>query len=112
MNELTKVIKFSVISVGILSSLTILSSCLIANDDDGRMGRNMPSFESFDLDGDGTISENELKKARAKRMEEKKADGKLLRNSMHQAEFKEIDLDGDCSITEEEFKAYQDKKRK
>jgi Ca2+-binding EF-hand superfamily protein len=75
------------------------------------MGRNMPTFESFDLNSDGHLTENEMKEAREKRVEEKKAEGKMLRNSKDYCEFSKVDSDGDGKVTKDEFKSYQLKRR-
>ena len=105
MNKFTKIIGLSLIAMGMLS---VCSATLSADDN---RGRNMPAFESFDLNEDGAISESELKEAREKRVEEKKAQGRLLRNTKDRPSFKDIDLDGDCEITEEEFAKHQKKMR-
>lgn len=75
------------------------------------MGRNMPTFESYDLNGDGALSETEMDEARAKRMEEKASQGKMLKNSGNQTKFSDIDANGDGAVSKEEFIANQMKKR-
>lgn len=105
MKRLTKYAKLTLITLGLLSVVPVIS--LAQN-----MGRSMPSFESFDLNGDGHLTESELNDARAKRVEEKKEEGRLLRNSGNHAEFVEIDLNGDGKVTKEEFTSHQAKRRK
>ncbi len=74
-------------------------------------GRDMPSFSSFDADGDGKITEQELNDARAKRQAKKKSEGKMLRNSQSAPAFSDIDTNADGFISKEEFEAHQKKRR-
>jgi hypothetical protein len=104
MQMLAKYIRVSLIAVGLLSIIPVVASAQSG-------GRDMPKFESFDLNGDGYLTESEMKEAREKRVEEKKAEGKMLRNSKDYCEFSKVDSDGDGKVTKDEFKAYQMKRR-
>ena len=75
------------------------------------MGRDMPTFESYDLNGDGHLTQNEMSKARAKRMEQKVSEGKLLKNSGNQTKFSDIDKDNDGKVSKQEFISNQMRKR-
>ena len=75
------------------------------------MGRNIPTFESYDVNGDGSLSESELNEARAKRIEQKASEGKMMRNSANQSNFSDIDTNGDGKVSKEEFMSNQMKKR-
>jgi hypothetical protein len=71
------------------------------------MGRNMPSFSEFDLNGDGSITEQELDQARANRIKERSQQGYPMRNLANAASFKSMDLNGDGRITAQEFSTAQ-----
>lgn len=108
MEKFTKYVRLTLVAVGLLSVLPVVSS---AKDVQQGMGRNMPTFESFDLNSDGYLTESEMKEAREKRIEEKKAEGRMLRNSKDYCEFSKVDSDGDGKVTKDEFKSYQMKRR-
>ena len=57
------------------------------------------------------MSENELNEARAKRIEQKASEGKMMRNSGNQSNFSDIDTNGDGKVSKEEFMSNQMKKR-
>lgn len=68
---------------------------------------NMPSFESFDLNKDGKISEDELMKARENKMVQNANDGKLLKNASNAKEFPVLDTNKDGFIDKDEFAKHQ-----
>ncbi|MBU0655639.1 MAG: EF-hand domain-containing protein [Gammaproteobacteria bacterium] len=68
---------------------------------------NMPAFADFDTDQDGFISEQELGEGRAKRIAERAAEGRQMRNVAKAASFAEIDANDDDKIDPEEFAAHQ-----
>lgn len=70
-----------------------------------------PSFEDFDLNGDGRLDEPEFLEARGQRMAERSRQGHGMRHLAHQPEFAEIDLDGDGFVDPGEFAQYQDRQR-
>jgi Ca2+-binding EF-hand superfamily protein len=109
MKKLTKIIRVTLITAGLLS---IVPVALSAQNMQQGMGRNMPAFESFDLNRDGHLTESEMNDARAKRVEEKKDEGRMLRNSAYHSEFSEIDSNGDGKVTKEEFTSHQMKKKR
>lgn len=71
------------------------------------MKHKMPSFDDFDLDGDGKITESELNQGRAKRMSEMAAEGRQLKHAAEAPSFADIDSDGDGGISADEFAAHQ-----
>ncbi|MDD3443752.1 MAG: EF-hand domain-containing protein, partial [Sulfurimonas denitrificans] len=71
------------------------------------MGRSMPTFESFDLNKDGTLTESEMNEARALRAKERQEDGKMLRNSKNHYEFSDIDTSKDGVVDKKEFQEHQ-----
>lgn len=68
---------------------------------------NMSSFESFDLNKDGKISEDELMKARENKMVQNANDGKLLKNASNAKEFSVLDTNKDGFIDKDEFAKHQ-----
>jgi Ca2+-binding EF-hand superfamily protein len=71
----------------------------------------MPSFEDFDLDGDGGITEEEFHEARAKRIADRAKRGYPMRNIGNAPAFGEIDSDDDGAVSREEFAAHQARHR-
>jgi Ca2+-binding EF-hand superfamily protein len=80
------------------------------------MGRNcmqnMPTFEEYDLNNDGKITQNELEEARTKRMTEKAKEGKMLRNAGNAPAFSQMDKNNDGSLNKEEFQLHQNEQMK
>ncbi|MDY0123159.1 EF-hand domain-containing protein [Sulfurimonas sp.] len=75
-------------------------------------GRNMPTFESFDLNGDGTLTESELDEAREKRVQERRDDGRMTRNAKNHYEFSRMDSDEDGLVNKKEFEDHQTRRRR
>lgn len=71
------------------------------------MGRNMPTFQSFDLNGDGALQQEEFQQARANRIRERAEQGYMMRNLQNAPPFETIDSNGDGSVTPDEFSAAQ-----
>ena len=67
------------------------------------MGRGMPAFAEFDLNGDGTLTEDEFNEARAKRMAARAAQGYPMRNAGKAPPFSTLDADGNGRVTPDEF---------
>jgi len=74
--------------------------------------KNLPTFEEYDLNNDGKITQNELEEARAKRMNEKAKEGKMLRNAANAPAFSEMDKNNDGSLNREEFQLHQTEQMK
>lgn len=77
----------------------------------GQRGYNMPTFESFDTNKDGVISDDEMEEGREKRIEERTAQGNMMRNIDDKSEFESIDTNHDKKVSKEEFLNYQTKQR-
>lgn len=75
-------------------------------------GRDMPSFKSFDLNGDGTLTESELNEARDKRVQERRDDGRMMRNSKSHYEFSRMDANEDGLVNQKEFEDHQTRRRR
>tara|TARA_B100001109_G_scaffold101482_1_gene82858 strand:+ start:94782 stop:95177 length:396 start_codon:yes stop_codon:yes gene_type:complete len=73
----------------------------------GGIGRNRPSFDDFDLNHDGSITDAELNQARAQRIRQNSEAGKAMRNMGNMKPFATLDLNGDNTIDRSEFDAHQ-----
>jgi hypothetical protein len=91
------------VSVAVLGLVFAIN--LSAGEHKGKQG-HMPAFSDFDLDGDGTIVEQEFNEGHAKRMAERAAEGHELRNA-GKCTFAGIDADSSGAISPGEFKAHQ-----
>ena len=91
-----------------LLALMATAACLSVNAQP-RMGTAAPqnfgpaSFETFDRDGNGTISEAEFDAVRGERRSAAAQAGRPIRRAATSLTFKEIDRDGDGQLTREEF---------
>ena len=66
-----------------------------------------PPFATFDMDGNGFISEAEFYSVREQRMAAKAAEGKKMRGAANAPTFADIDTDGDGQLNPEELAAAQ-----
>jgi len=71
------------------------------------MGRDMPNFSDYDLNGDEKILEKEFNEARSKRVLERLEKGYRMKNQSRAPAFSDIDVNGDGEISAEEFTAHQ-----
>ena len=69
--------------------------------------KNQPSFAEYDLNNDGQITQSELEEARAKRMNQKAKEGKMLRNAGNAPAFSTMDKNNDGILNQEEFRLHQ-----
>ncbi len=67
------------------------------------MGRNMPTFEEFDLDKSGYLHKEEFIQARTQRITERSKEGRMMRGLSNMMEFEDFDKDGDGKVTPDEF---------
>ena len=70
-------------------------------------GGNMPAFTAFDADQDGYLSEQELNAGRAKRIAERSAEGRPMRNLANITPFADIDTNKDGRVDTGEFASHQ-----
>ena len=70
-------------------------------------GGGPPTFEAFDLDGDGQLGEAEFYEARGQRIAERAAEGRQMKHLSEAPSFAEIDADGNGSIDPAEFASHQ-----
>lgn len=73
--------------------------------------RNMPMFDSFDLNGNGYITKKEMKQARSQRAMRNSQQGKAMINSANQIPFHKIDTNRDGRVSRTEFRAHQSRRR-
>jgi Ca2+-binding EF-hand superfamily protein len=73
----------------------------------GGPGGNRPTFEEFDLNGDGVLLEQEFNEAHSKRIAERAQQGYPMRGLSNMHQFSEFDADGNGKVTPEEFTAEQ-----
>lgn len=88
------------------TTLLVMLAMNVSAGEGEKMKGQMPAFSDFDLDGDGTIVEQEFNEGHAKRMSERAAEGHELKNA-GKCTFADIDSDSDGAITPEEFKAHK-----
>jgi hypothetical protein len=97
--------------VGVFSPICAQSEEITGMGQGMGMGRNMPTFSEYDLDGDGKIIETEFNEARSKRRSERAQQGYQMRNIGNAPSFTDIDTDEDGGINPEEFAAHQSQRR-
>lgn len=93
------------------SVLTLIFAMNVSAGEGEKEKGQMPAFSDFDLNGDGTIVEQEFNEGHAKRMAERAAEGHELKNA-GKCTFAGVDADSDGGITPEEFKAHKAKHQK
>ena len=105
MKKLSKILRVSLIAATLLS---------IASVDLSAQNRRsqMPSFESFDLNSDGHLTESEMDEAREKRMQDMRNQGRMLKNAKTHYEFSRIDANEDGVVTKQEFEDHQTRRRR
>ena len=85
----------------------VLSSPTSAQDVQRGMGGNMPAFADCDLNGDGTITEDEFTRARSERIAKRAQEGRQMKNLGNAPSFDDIDVDDNGEIDADEFAAHQ-----
>ncbi len=70
-------------------------------------GHQMPSYSELDANGDNVVTSEEFYAFRAKRMSERAAEGRKLKNAKNAPTFEDLDLDSDGNLSAEEFSAHQ-----
>ena len=70
-------------------------------------GRMMSSFNDFDANGDGAITQTEYENAQQARMAKQAESGKMMRNAANAPAFGDIDANGDGTIDATEFRNHQ-----
>jgi Ca2+-binding EF-hand superfamily protein len=72
--------------------------------------QNRPTYESFDTDGDGKVTEKEFYDVQAAKMTQKANEGKMMKNAANAPTFESIDTNHDKVMSSEEFSTFQSKR--
>ncbi|MCU7897032.1 MAG: hypothetical protein KZQ62_20755 [Candidatus Thiodiazotropha sp. (ex Lucinoma aequizonata)] len=75
------------------------------------MGRNMPKFSDFDLNGDGKLLKDEFIEARGQRIADGAKQGSQMRNLGNMPAFADIDTNENGEVSPQEFAAHQSRCR-
>ena len=70
-------------------------------------GMNRPDFADFDTNRDGSISQDELNQYRASKLQQRAAEGRMMRNAANAQPFADIDTNKDGKIDATEFGNHQ-----
>ena len=95
------------ILVTAVAAATMVSTPSFAQDGPRGKGMNMPTFEDFDLDSDGRISEEEFNKLHAERIARHAQEGRPMKHMANAPAFADIDTNGDGGVSREELSAHQ-----
>ena len=98
--------------VAAMTVAVVLSSPTSAQDVQKGMGKNMPTFADCDLNGDGSITEDEFTKARSERIAKRAQEGRQMKNLANAPSFNDIDVDDNGEIDADEFAAHQAEHKK
>lgn len=93
--------------IAAMTIAVVVAAPSAAQDAQKGMGKNMPTFADFDLDGDGAITEDEFIKARSERIAKHVQEGRQMKNLAAAPSFQDIDTDDDGGISGDEFTAHQ-----
>lgn len=93
-----------ILIVVVLIAIAILP--FAAKADSHRQGP--PTFEQFDTDGDGYVSEEEFNTLRSERIAKRAAEGRHMRGLENAPAFSDIDSNGDGKLNADEFNAGRD----
>lgn len=99
--------KIRSVAIPLFGLCLMISSALYAQDVPKGTGMNMPTFADCDLNGDGTITEDEFNKARSERIAKRAKEGRQLKNLANAPSFHDIDTDDDGGVSPAEFSAHQ-----
>ncbi len=100
-----------IVAIPLLGLCLMTGSTLYAQDVQKGTGMNMPTFADCDLNGDGTITEDEFNKARSERIAKRAKEGRQMKNLANAPSFHDIDTDDDGGVSPVEFKAHQAEQR-
>lgn len=68
-------------------------------------------FEVLDSNADGYVDEQEFNRVHSERIQQRAAEGRMLRNAGNAPRFADIDSDGDGRLSREEYQAHQQQRR-
>ena len=90
-----------ILVIAVLIAIAVLP--LAARADGHRQGP--PTFEDFDADGDGFVSQEEFDQFRAERIAARAAEGRQMRGLANAPSFDDFDANGDGKLDSDEFTA-------
>jgi EF hand len=102
--KMTKVLTTAMI----LGTFTLSTGLIIAGN---AFARGPMSLASYDMDGNGNITENEFNSAREKQQAEMQASGRAGRGMANAPSFADTDTNEDGQISAEELKTMQEKQQ-
>ncbi len=97
--------------VAALTFTVLCSSPVSATEGHKGKGMNQPAFADFDLNSDGTITQEEFTKARSERIAKRTKEGRKMKHLADAPSFNDIDTDNDGGISPAEFGAHQAERR-
>lgn len=90
-----------------MTAACLMSAPTSAQEAQKGMGQDMPTFADCDLNGDGTITEEEFIKARSVRIAKRAQEGRQMKNLANAPSFDDIDTNDDGGVSPDEFSAHQ-----
>jgi Ca2+-binding EF-hand superfamily protein len=72
---------------------------------------NMPTFQEFDLNADGTLTSQEFYDARTQHMRSRAQQGFPMLGAAHAPTFEQVDIDGNGLVDADEFDQMQARHR-
>ena len=91
--------------------LTSLTASPLRAADTGIPARGPVPFEVFDSNGDGYVDEQEFNRVHSERIQQRAAEGRMLRNAGNAPRFADIDSDGNGRMSREEHQAHRQQRR-
>ncbi|MDH5455157.1 MAG: hypothetical protein OEY37_03735 [Gammaproteobacteria bacterium] len=80
--------------------IIVLSAPAIA---EGHGKHQCPEYADIDANADNAVTAEEFYQFRAKRMSERAAEGRKMKNAKNAPSFEDLDLDGDGNLSADEF---------
>ncbi len=87
--------------------VSLSGNAALASDSDIPLQGPVP-FEVFDSNADGYIDEQEFNRVHSERVQQRAAQGRMLRHWGNAPQFADIDSDGDGRVSPQEHQAYHE----
>jgi len=92
--------KRSIIAVSLLVSSVVMAG----------VGYQMPSYDDFDTNKNGKVTQKEFEHAEQERMTKQAESGKMMRNAGNAPTFSDVDTNHDGVLSKSEFQKHQQKR--